>query len=69
MRFRGFRTAYEACAALAECLQPVPLTADWNTAPRNTGPHLRRTATAVDTRPAPVRRRARTDAGQGPTAP
>lgn len=28
-----FRTSLEACAAFAECLQPLPLTADWDTAP------------------------------------
>lgn len=35
---RALQIPYEACVALAECLQLAPLTADWSTAPRGTDP-------------------------------
>ncbi|HSA48847.1 MAG TPA: hypothetical protein VLH10_01875 [Yinghuangia sp.] len=65
MRFRGLRTAYEACAALAECLQPVPLTADWDTAPRSSASRRepRRAALASPARPNRLSGRAHPEAG------
>jgi hypothetical protein len=44
MRFRKLRVPYEACVALAECLQPHPLTTDWGTWPGGKLPLYKRPA-------------------------